>query len=94
MFFFFASADPEQLAIEALLGEVVLLQRQYHSYQTYAGHIAHYYALTDTSLVDLCIAEDSQYSRVFARYGRSILERDNYFPGADVLLSRIFDKAN
>lgn len=92
MFFFFAAAsDPERSAIEELLGEVVLLQRQYHSYQTYAGHIAHYYALTDTSMVDLCIAEDSQYSRVFARYGRSILERGDYFPGENAI-NRIFEK--
>lgn len=88
MFFFFAAAaaDPEQSAIEELLGEVVLLSRQYHSYQTYAGHIAHYYALTADSLIDLCIAEDSQYSRVFARYGRSILSRGNYFPGTETVI--------
>lgn len=95
MFFFFffdISEDPEVMAIEELVGEVVLLQRQYHCYQTHTGQIAHYYALTAAHLVDLCIAEDSQYSRVFARYDRSILERGDYFPGAEPLLNRIFDR--
>ncbi|WP_238649739.1 hypothetical protein [Paenibacillus piscarius] len=92
MFIFFA-ADSEQSDVEKLLGEVVLLQRQYHSYPTHTGQISHYYALTADYLIDLCIAEDSQYSRVFARYDRSILERDNYFPGAGQLLQRIFNSA-
>ncbi|OBZ08907.1 hypothetical protein A8L34_22400 [Bacillus sp. FJAT-27264] len=92
-FFFGFNEDPEGFAIEDLLGESIQLYRQYHCYQTHVGQIAHYYALTADFLVDLCIAEDAQYSRVFARYDRSILERDNYFPGAETLLERIFDKA-
>ncbi|MGN7760479.1 hypothetical protein [Paenibacillus sp. 22594] len=93
MFFFFSSEDSGKSAIEELIGEGVLLQRQYHCYQTHTGQIAHYYALTAVSLIDLCIAEDAQYSRVFARYDLSVLKRDNYFPGAGVFLDRIFGKA-
>ncbi|KUP24901.1 hypothetical protein [Paenibacillus sp. DMB5] len=93
MFFFFSTDGPGPSVIEELVGEEVLLQRQYHSYQTHTGQISHYYVLTASCLADLCIAEDSQYSRVFARYDRSILERDNYFPAAETLMKRIFDKA-
>ncbi|WP_143767414.1 hypothetical protein [Paenibacillus odorifer] len=66
--------------------------RQYHCYQTHVGQITHYYALTADSLYDLSIAEDSNYSRIFARYDRSIMERDNdYFRGAENSpLNRIF----
>ncbi|OME03391.1 hypothetical protein BSK54_08035 [Paenibacillus odorifer] len=96
MFFFFFDicVDPDVSVIENLLGETILLQRQYHCYQTHVGQIAHYYALTVDSLYDLSIAEDSNYSRIFARYDRSIMERDNYFPGARKPLERIFDKSS
>ncbi len=92
MFFFFDVNDPEVIAIENLLGESIQIMRQYHCYQTHAGQIAHYYALTVDSLYDLSIAEDSNYSRIFARYDRSIMERDNdYFRGAENSpLNRIF----
>lgn len=94
MFFFFSSDDPEVSAIEALLGESILIKRQYHCYQTHVGQIAHYYALTVDTLYDLCIAEDQHYSRIFARYDRSILERNDYFHESDKpLLNRIFNKA-
>ncbi|OME05781.1 hypothetical protein BSK60_33085, partial [Paenibacillus odorifer] len=75
MFFFFDVNDPEISAIENLLGESIQIMRQYHYYQTHVGQIAHYYALTADSLYDLSIAEDSNYSRIFARYDRSIMER-------------------
>jgi hypothetical protein len=94
MFFFFGINDPEVIAIENLLGESIQIMRQYHCYQTHVGQIAHYYALTVDSLYDLSIAEDSNYSRIFARYDRSIMERDNYFPGAIKPLERIFDKSS
>lgn len=92
MLFFFSINDPEVTDIENLLGESIQIMRQYHCYQTHVGQIAHYYALTANSLYDLSIAEDSNYSRIFARYDRSIMERDNdYFCGAkNPLMNRIF----
>ncbi|MRN51966.1 hypothetical protein [Paenibacillus monticola] len=96
MFFFVSLSlvDPEEAAIEDLIGESILIKRQYHCYQTHVGQIAHYYALTADTLYDLCIAEDQHYSRIFAHYDRSILERNDYFHESDKpLLNRIFNRA-